>query len=323
MRLGSIAVVAFAIACTAAPPALATCGSTFCSLNTNWDVHGAWGEPGLRFDLRYERIAQARLLSGRNAVPAGEVRREHEEVRTLNRNWLAGVDYTVNEDWGVNLTLPLLSREHLHNENDFAAGTSTPESWRFDGTGDARVTARYRLATLEGDAPSLAVTGLNFGLKVPTGSIGVRNAEGERAERSLQPGTGTTDALLGAYYAQVFPDANLSWFMQGMVQLPLKGHDAFRPGRRLSLDSGLRYDAGESLSLMLQLNGLYRGRDAGAAAEPEDSGGRSWFLSPGVSFAITPDLRVYGFVQLPLYQSVNGVQLVARRAAVLGLTARF
>ena len=49
----------------------------------------------------------------------------------------------------------------------------------------------------------------------------------------------------------------------------------------------------------------------GAQAEPDDSGGRSLFLSPGVGYAVSKDVQLYGFLQLPLYQYVNGVQLTA------------
>ena len=74
---------------------------------------------------------------------------------------------------------------------------------------------------------------------------------------------------------------------------------------------------------MLQANALFRASDLGTSAEPEDSGGKSWYLSPGLSVAASKDIRVYAFLQAPLYQYVNGVQLTARRAAVLGLSARF
>ena len=47
----------------------------------------------------------------------------------------------------------------------------------------------------------LSFFGLSFGLKLPTGEFDVRNAMGALAERSLQPGTGTTDLLLGAFYS--------------------------------------------------------------------------------------------------------------------------
>jgi hypothetical protein len=186
------------------------------------------------------------------------------------------------------------------------------------------VLGRYRLSSQEApDASQLGATGLNFGLKLPTGDYKQRNAEGELAERTLQPGTGTTDALLGAYLVRTLPLKDLSWFAQAQVQLPLNARDGYKPGRRLTADAGLRYDVNDRVSLLLQANLLVRGKDSGVNAEPEDSGGRSLFLSPGVSAAVAKDVRVYGFLQLPLYQYVNGVQLTADRAGVVGVSARF
>ena len=58
-------------------------------------------------------------------------------------------------------------------------------------------------------------------------------------------------------------------------------------------------------------------------AEPDDSGGTSWFVSPGFSFAVTKDARIYAFHQLPIYQRVNGVQLTSRSASLVGVSFRF
>jgi hypothetical protein len=38
--------------------AAASCGSAFCTVDTNWNVQGIWTEPAPRFDLRYESITQ-------------------------------------------------------------------------------------------------------------------------------------------------------------------------------------------------------------------------------------------------------------------------
>ena len=151
----------------------------------------------------------------------------------------------------------------------------------------------------------------------------MKNGEGELAERSLQPGSGTTDAVFGAYYSQHRPLASLSWFAQALAQVPLNTHDEYRPGRRLNLDTGVRYDAGDRLGLLLQLNTLLKGRDHGAEAEPEDTGGTFVFVSPGISYAFTSSVQAYGFVQVPVYQRVNGVQLVPDFAVAVGLNFRF
>ncbi len=286
---------------------MASCGSAFCSVNTSWDVQGGWDEPGARLDLRYESITQDQPRSASRAVPFGQLRRHHDEVSTRNRNWIGTFDYAFNADWGLSVSAPLVDRAHQHVHNH--QGRQIPESWNFSGMGDTRVLARYQ--------------GVNFGLKLPTGRINVRNGDGELAERSLQPGTGTTDALLGAYTARSLPLHDLSWFAQGLVQVPLNAREGYRPGQRVTLDAGLRYDATDRWSLMLQVNSIFRARDRGVQAEPPDTGGKAVWIAPGASFAATKGVRVYGFLQLPLAQYVNGVQIAAHRAVVLGLNARF
>ena len=89
-------------------------------------------------------------------------------------------------------------------------------------------------------------------------------------------------------------------------------------------DVGLRYEGGGSLATMLQLNYLNRGKDSGRNADqPDDTGGNFVYLSPGASWNFTKALQLYGFVQVPVYQKVNGVQLVADYAFVVGLSTRF
>jgi hypothetical protein len=186
------------------------------------------------------------------------------------------------------------------------------------------VLARRRLATLEDPGThALGTWGVNFGLKLPTGRTRVRNPSGDLAERSLQPGSGTTDALLGTYYSRALVHEDLSWFAQGLLQLPLGFDDGYRPGRRLSLDTGLRYGVSDRTSLLLQANFVASSRDRGPEAEPADSGGRALFVGPGASYGVTEALQAYAFLQIPVYQYVNGVQLGTRYALVLGLSSRF
>ncbi len=302
--------------------ASASCGSAFCMVDTQWSMQGVTTSAGTRLDLRYEYIKQERLQNGRTRVGTGEFPRDHDEVSTLNRNYVGTLDHSFNANWGVNVTLPIVNREHHHIQNN-DDGTQTPESWKFTELGDARVLGRYQFTPAESPEHTLGQWGLYFGAKLPTGSHNVKNEEGELAERTLQPGTGTTDALFGAFTRRALPLKDLSWFAQTLVQFPLNTRDDYKPGRRLSIDTGLRYEKSERLALLLQANALFRGRDSGAQAEPEDSGGKSLWVSPGVSYALTKNIQAYGFVQLPLYQYVNGVQLVATRSFVFGVSTRF
>lgn len=314
------AAIALALA-AAATSAHASCGSAFCMVNTNWDVQGASVEPGLRMDFRFEYIKQDQPRTGTRNVGVGEIPRDHDEVNTYNRNYVGTLDYTLNERWGVTVTLPYVDRSHFHIHNDVDTGDRDPERWNFNRLGDMRVIGRYQFKSESREAQRLDFYGINFGVKLPTGPHDVFNANGDRAERTLQPGTGTTDAIIGAFYSGFAGTA--SWFAQTLWQVPLKNRDDYRPGNRLSLDVGYRYAATEKVGLLAQLNYLHRGRDSGGQAERTDSGGEFVFVSPGLSYAFTPGIQLYGFVQKPVYQRVNGVQLVSDWAAVVGVSSRF
>jgi hypothetical protein len=189
--------------------------------------------------------------------------------------------------------------------------------------GDVRVLGKYQSSLSDPAEGALDIFGVNFGLKLPTGQRDLRNREGAVAERSLQPGTGTTDLLIGGFFSRVLVQRDSSWFAQFLLQNPLDSRDHYRPGRRLSVDLGYRYELSANVGLMMQLNALVRGRDRGSQAEPDDSGGRFVYLSPGIGYSISRRTQLYGFVQLPVYQHVNGVQLVSDWSAVLGVTTRF
>jgi hypothetical protein len=315
--------LAAALAAIAIPAAHASCGTAFCTVNTDWNAQDAWTEPGTRYGLRFEYLDQDQPQTGTRKLAVGQIHKHHDEVRTINRNWLASVDHAFDSTWGVSLALPLIDRSHRHIHNHM--GAQLHDSWNFTEAGDLRALARYQFSPAQSNDGSGASSGagVELGLKLPTGAINVHNAEGDLAERTLQPGTGTTDALLGAHYRRRLPQRDLSWFAHAQAQLPLNKRDEFRPGQRLSVDLGLRYDASSKLGLMLQTNVLLRGRDKGAEAETADSGGRSLWLSPGMSYAIGTDAQVYAFLQRALYQHVNGVQLVATQAVALGVSARF
>ena len=300
--------------------ARASCGASFCMVNTSWSVQGAWTEPGLRLDLRYEFIDQDQPRQGSSKVGVGQVPQHHDEVRTINRNWLATLDYAFDGQWGIAATLPVIDRDHEHIHNH--RGARLPESWDFTRVGDMRVLGRRQWQSENREAQQLDYYGLTFGLKLPTGETGVRNAEGALAERTLQPGTGTTDLLAGGYVSRVL-GSDSSWFADLLVQQPLGSYHNFKPGTRVSFDVGYRYEATDNFALMLQLNALHKDRDRGSEAESENSGGKFLFISPGLSYGISKSAQFYAYVQLPIYQYVNGVQLTADWAAVIGFSTRF
>lgn len=299
----------------------ASCGASFCTINTNWNMQGAAVEPGWRLDVRTEYIDQDQPMTGSSEVDVGQIRRHHDEVKTRNRNIQATLDYAINERLGFSATMPVLDRNHLHIHNHH--GAKIPESWDFTRPGDIRLQGRYQWSVENQEKPSLSAYGVNLGVKLPTGQIHADNSEGDRAERSLQPGTGTTDLLLGAYYNRLLSDPDSSWFVQGLWQQPLNKRENYEPGHRISVDLGYRYELNSKIGVLTQINTLFVERDRGSEAEPEDTGGKFVYFSPGATYAVTQNAQLYGFVQLPMYQYVNGVQLTADYAVAAGVSLRF
>jgi len=290
---------------------LASCGGAFCSVNTQWETQGAWTGAGLRLGLRYEYTDQNQLRSGGAKVAPEGLPGTIDETRTLNRSLMTSLDYAFSPDWALSAQLPVIDRVHSHVDNT----GPTVESWNLRGAGDLRLTARRQYALSEDSA-----AGVQFGMKLPTGSITETNSSGVVAERSLQPGSGTTDALFGAYYYRKLEGDATTLFTQATWQVPLAERDGYAPGQQIMLDVGLRYGLTLKTSALLQLNLHWKGRDQGSNAEPAESGGTYLNLSPGLSHLLTPRLQLYGFVQLPLYRHVNGTQLTADWSAVAGLS---
>ncbi len=297
-----------AIACSggvallvAAGGAQASCGSAFCVLNTNWSTQGVASEPGaFRLDERFEFVDQKHLQSGTKRISQAEDTADTTELRTINRNLLTTLDYTVSKNWAVSVSVPVVDRSHSHIADP--TGAATFEKWDFTKVGDTRVLGMYRF---DNDKNPVVNQGLIFGLKLPTGDYRVSNADDAVAERALQPGTGSTDLVLGGYYSAPGIHQDSSWFVQALYQQAVSTKEEYKPGNQFQLNVGYRYP------------------DSGANAEPDLSGSKSVFLSPGLIYSITHELQVYSFVQLPIYRFYNGTQLSVDWAFVAGATMRF
>jgi hypothetical protein len=304
------------------------CSSCGCSLGTEWaDQNLASTEAGLRLNLRYDFIDQNQLRSGSDKADPGAIAYPTDrEVQqgTLTRSYVLGGDYSFGRDWGVNVQLPWLDREHQTiDEGEAEVATSHTR-----GIGDLRILGRYQ-GSFNGAFGGFFEDhriGLQFGLKLPTGAIHDRFATGPNAgetiDRGLQNGTGTTDLLLGAYNAGSIVHR---WdrFEQLQIKQALDSKEQFRPGTQVALNLGVRYVATEWLITQLQLNAKFEGRETGAQADYDNSGSRTVYLSPGVTVGIGTPWSAYGFVQLPVYQYYNGDQLAPQYIVSAGLNYRF
>lgn len=306
-------VAAALLSCSVETFACASCGGM---LSSDWGGQGFAVGPGWRADLRHDFVDQKQLRTGtgtveRNAYPAPAER--EIELRTINRYTTLTLDYAANPDWGVSVQLPFVSRTHT----TIAEGDEQVSGSRSNSLGDIRLLGRY-----QGLTPARNV-GFQFGVKLPTGdfrrpfSFGAQ--AGEPLDRGLQPGTGTTDALIGAYH---FNSLNRDWdyFALGLAQFALNSRENYRPGDALNFNAGMRY---MSLDVpvvpQLQINLRYSRADRGDEADIANSGGTTIQISPGATWALAQKLWFYGFLQLPVYQNLRGFQLAPRWTVSAGL----
>jgi len=170
------------------------------------------------------------------------------------------------------------------------------------------------------------VTGVQFGLVLPTGSFhhtfNAGPQAGELVDRGLQPGTGTVQAVFGAYhYSRVAP--TLALVLQAQGQVALNDREGYRPGPVGEASASLQYIGAKGITPQLQVNFRANGRDSGLNSDRPNSGGEQLYVSPGVSAKLTDTLSAFALVQLPVYQRVNGNQLVPKVQTSLGLQMRF
>jgi hypothetical protein len=300
--------------------ASATCGSAFCTLMTDRYAQGT-GEPhiGWSADVRIESVVQERLREGTHDIDASQVHEDTIERHTRNLNVVTTLGYGFDENWSVSVRIPVVRRDHLHDLVDETTGlVSASEQWRFTKLADVQILARRQGLTSD-EKTSYAWFG---GLKLPTGAIDVTNADGSRAERALQPGSGTTDVVIGVAgrRAMGLTDALVG---QASITVALNKREEYRPGNRAEASIGWSHAYSPRLGAVLQLNLRHRASDSGAQAEPENSGSTIVDLSPGVTVGIGPASTLYAYLQLPVYQKVTGIQLVPRAAIAVGWTADF
>jgi len=250
---------------------------------------------GGMLSLEYDFMSQDQNWSGTSAAPAGT--NEDKLIRT--QFVTAHVEWMATRAWGVAAEAPYWDRTFHTTADD-----GGPLGFDHGAFGDVRVSALYT-----GFSDDFS-TGVSAGLKLPTGDDTYGGFD-----RDTEIGTGSTDALLGLWHLGALDaQRRWTWFTSAQGQLPLSSSGGYRPGDELDAAAGLAAPGSRAgsvtLTPRLALLGTVRARDAGDAADPDNSGYRRLLASPGVDVRL-PGLRAAFTADVPLLQSMNGHQLVA------------
>jgi hypothetical protein len=273
------------------------------------------GDQGGRVFVEWDHSNQNRNWSGTSSAPAAN----NSDKQILTDWFRLGFQYMFNRQWGVMATLPYANRTFITDDNP-----PNPFSrYRVSDLGDAEIMGMYT-----GFSKDMS-TGLIFGLKLPTG-----NDTAHGFDRDSELGSGGTDLILGGFHRVMLTGDN-AWQAFGQIRtlIPVQTRSAFnadigtdgtyRPGIEVDGAVGIVYNNGykwlgfDKVAPLLQLIGSHREPDSGTSAFPDDTGYDRLLISPRVEVTYVLDnpnnkaIRVYGDVEIPVYQRVDGNQIVA------------
>ncbi len=262
------------------------------------------GDHGGAVFFEWYRANQNQNWRGLSKAPAAD----NEDKRVLTDWYVVGLQYMFNRDWGMQVRMPYATRSFTTGD-DYS-------TYHASHLGDVEITGLYT-----GFAKDMS-TGVIFGLKLPTGSYTTANFD-----RDTQIGSGSTDFILGAFHRGIITGDN-AWqyfgqvkWMQAFATKSTEEGD-FGPGTSLDGAVGITYNNWyhvgpfDKIAPVLQIIGSHRQPDSGAASLPDETGHDRLFISPGIEFTKVlseeenKTLKLYGDVEIPIYQRTNGNQLV-------------
>jgi hypothetical protein len=188
--------------------------------------------------------------------------------------------------------------------------TATPEGEasskeRSHGLGDAEALALVGLAHGGGARPS--TLGLVLGFTAPTGSSDARDASGARLDAHLQPGAGAWSGAAGLNLGVAIGSQTIALSVLGRANG--ENSHGYRYGDVLLYNAEWTSAPRNAWQLLLGANGRSARRDRFEDGTlGENTGGSVVYLSPGVRWQSDQGLGIEAGVQVPVAQSLFGVQ---------------
>lgn len=216
-------------------------------------------------DVRFDAIDQDERNNGAHA----HFTARHRNVTATVETSLGGLDWY--------LVAPRIDR----------TVATAAASGKVVGLGDVSMGARLKVA----DHLLIA------GVKLPTGADDLTLVA---PRRYLQPGTGSTDVLLGIRRDHAAAGVTPAFFWQVLAQAPVAYDDHFRPGSSVSATLGFKFPVTGPLSLSIQGTAIRQFRDRNTMgdvdasyAEDRESAVFSSHLAGGLTWKISEVSALY------------------------------
>lgn len=194
------------------------------------------------------------------------------------------------------------------------------------GAGDVTFIGRYTI--YQRDSPGKTIRLAPFGeIKAPTGDDNEADGLG-RLPQPLQLGSGSWDYTLGS----IFTWQTLKWQVDGAASYRFNTRaNGFRFGDEARFDISYQYrlfprQLGSGLPAfvyaVLESNLLWKDRNKTGSTDDMNSGGTTWFLSPGIQY-VTRLMVLEAAIQVPIVQDLNGSALENDYVGILSVRMNF
>jgi len=239
----------------------------------------------------------------------------------LSQSMLADISYGLNHRFSFTALLSFIRQTRSLKQPNSAQSL---EKIATLGVGDMLFLVKYNLIPLEIFSQTQLSAG--FGLKMPTGESTLRNGQ-ILLPADMQPGTGSWDAILWAYYFRGFlPFSKWNYFANFTYRLNGTNHRyqlsdvnsgySFGNESLLSIGTSLSTDSLLAFSLIVRYRSTRPDR-LGDSTVP-NTGGHWVNLRPGINVNFeTVSLRFSGSV--PVYRQLTGTQLTTSYTLSFGL----
>ncbi|MDO8785760.1 MAG: transporter, partial [Syntrophales bacterium] len=196
--------------------------------------------------------------------------------------------------------------------------------------GDMTFMGLYRIHTNREIMPTDVVT-LGVGIKTPTGSSTEKTENGKFVHAHMQPGTGSWDPLISLVYTKM---ANPFLFQGDLTyQITTRNSDGYEFGDSFTANLSGKYAVSSYFNVTGGLMYLHLNRADDRDGEytnlksltddPVNTGGESVWLSPGIQVLPFKNMTLDLKVQFPLWERVNGIQLVSSYRILAGISYSF
>ncbi len=250
------------------------------------------------------------------------------------------VKYTLTAGYGFNQKLKaFISVPYLRNTMNMTMDMGMMMGWMdmtmepVSGVGDATIMGLYRLYTNRDLRPTDVVT-LGFGIKTPTGSFTEKTSSGDLVHAHMQPGTGSWDPLFSVIYTSMIGQFLLQ--TDATCQFTSRNRQGYEFGDSLAVDLAGKYALLKELNMGAGLTYLRIGRaqdnharyydpltNSSLMDDPANTGGQSIWISPSLQVFPINNLTLDAKLQFPIWERVNGIQLVSRYRFLAGISYSF